>query len=88
MTDAGRIEVVLENPSKANPVSFFNRISVVDKDSGKRVLPVFYSDNYVSVLPGERDTIFIDTEKSTTPESLKIHINGWNTIPLDINISH
>ncbi len=88
MTDSGQIEVVLENPSKANPVSFFNRISVVDKDSGKRVLPVFYSDNYVSVLPGERKAIYIDNEKTTSPESFKIYINGWNTIPLEIKISN
>ncbi len=46
----GKIEVTLKN-SANSPVSFFNRISLVDAATKKRILPVFYDDNYFSVLP-------------------------------------
>ncbi|RYE08009.1 MAG: glycosyl hydrolase, partial [Sphingobacteriaceae bacterium] len=44
----GKIEVTLSNPANA-PMAFFNRLSLVDAATHKRVLPVFYDDNYVSV---------------------------------------
>lgn len=56
---AGKIEVTLNNAENA-PVSFFNRISLVDAQSKKRILPVFYDDNYFSVLPGAEKKITID----------------------------
>jgi len=55
----GKIEVTLTNPAN-NPVSFFNRISLVDAGTKQRILPVFYDDNYFSVLPGAEKKIIID----------------------------
>lgn len=55
----GKLEVKLKNDIK-NPVSFFNRLSLVESNTQKRILPVFYQDNYFSVLPGEEKTIIID----------------------------
>ncbi|RZL47471.1 MAG: glycosyl hydrolase [Pedobacter sp.] len=55
----GKIQVSLKNAINA-PVSFFNRISLVDAGSKKRILPVFYQDNYFSVLPGEEKIIILD----------------------------
>ncbi len=52
-----QLNLKLKNPSSQNPVSFFNRISVIDRNTNKRVLPVFYSDNYISIVPGEEKTI-------------------------------
>ncbi len=56
---SGKIEVTLANPAN-NPVSFFNRISLVDAGTKQRILPVFYDDNYFSVLPGAEKKIIID----------------------------
>ncbi len=76
----------LKNASSKNPVSFFNRISVVDILTNKRVLPVFYSDNYISIVPGEEKTIKIDLSALPDSKDLKIHITGWNTRPIEILI--
>jgi mannosylglycoprotein endo-beta-mannosidase len=54
-----RIVVTLRNPA-GGPVAFFNRVSLVDPATKKRLLPVFYSDNYISVLPGESKTVILD----------------------------
>lgn len=55
----GQLEVTLTNPANG-PVSFFNRISLLDPQTRKRILPVFYSDNYFSILPGAEKKITID----------------------------
>lgn len=54
-----KIAVILHNPDHSAP-AIFNRISVVDKRTKKRVLPAFYSDNYLSLLPGSSKTIYVD----------------------------
>jgi len=76
-TKDGKIKVTLTNPEE-KPVAFFNRISLINNKTKERILPTFYSDNYISVLPGESKTIIINytTQSNVTPE---VEINGWNT---------
>lgn len=64
-----RIEVQLYNPKEAAP-AFFNRISVVDKSTQKRILPTFYSDNYLTILPGDAKTIYVDPPSETVQEKM------------------
>ncbi len=76
-TKEGEIKVTLTNPAE-KPVAFFNRISLINRQTKERILPTFYSDNYISVLPGESKTITINytTQNDVTPE---VEIEGWNT---------
>ncbi|MGA2232413.1 MAG: sugar-binding domain-containing protein [Tepidisphaeraceae bacterium] len=47
--------------------------------SGERVLPVYYSDNYVSLLPGESKTITIEAaRKDLHGDEPKVFMDGWN----------
>ncbi len=72
---AGKVEVTLTNPA-GSPVAFFNRLSLVDPTTKKRLLPVFYSDNYVSVPPGQQKTVTLDyTPGATLP---LVSLEGWN----------
>src|SRR5690606_11541736 len=48
----GRTIATFQNNS--NETSFFNRLKVVDKEGGELALPVFFSDNYVTLFPGEQ----------------------------------
>ncbi len=49
-------------------------------DSKLRVLPVFYSDNYVSLVPGETKTIVIQASlKDFDGQAPEIFVDGWNT---------
>ncbi|MTK54635.1 glycoside hydrolase family 2 TIM barrel-domain containing protein [Paludibacter sp.] len=76
------IEVKMENPA-GNPLAFFNRISLVDPSTGKRLMPVFYDDNYVTVLPGTSKTIRLEyngTEKG------KVTVEGWNVQKQTISV--
>jgi len=49
----------------------------VRADTKERILPVFYSDNYISVLPGETKKV----QLSYTPagiQKLLLSVQGWN----------
>ncbi len=79
----GKIEVTLSNPAKA-PMAFFNRLSLVDASTHKRVLPVFYDDNYVSVLPGETKKVVI--ENASKLNNPQLSVSGCNLAEQFINL--
>ncbi|QES88214.1 glycoside hydrolase family 2 protein [Rhizosphaericola mali] len=81
----GKITVTFSNPKDAT-VSFFNRVSVVDKQTGDRVLPTFYSDNYVSILPGEQKTIEIEYPFQSG-KNYSLEVDGWNKKATQINLN-
>jgi mannosylglycoprotein endo-beta-mannosidase len=73
----GKIEVTISNPENSS-VAFFNRISLVNDRTKKRILPVFFSDNYISVLPGEKKTVIIEYSPSIVKEKAVVSLAGWN----------
>jgi mannosylglycoprotein endo-beta-mannosidase len=73
----GKVEVTLTN-DKQNVPAFFNRVSITDAASKERLMPVFYSDNYITVLPGEQKKIIIDCDHFKG-KNLEVSLNGWNT---------
>jgi len=81
----GKIEVILSNPS-GNPLAFFNRISLIDAVTKERILPAFYNDNYVTVIPGE--TLKTNLEYNSLPGKRKmaIEVKGWNTLKQIVEI--
>jgi mannosylglycoprotein endo-beta-mannosidase len=73
----GTLEVEISNPA-GNTVAFFNRISLVNKKTKQRILPVFYSNNYVSVLPGEKKAIMISFDQEKVNSGTEVSVAGWN----------
>ena len=58
-------------------ISFFNRIKVFDKRSGQRILPVHYSDNYFTLMPGDQQTVTLEFTSSLPKEQIEIRIESW-----------
>jgi hypothetical protein len=77
------IQVSITNPA-GNPIAFFIRLSVVNPETGERMLPVFYDKNYLSVLPGKTTVVSVSSAKPFG--RCAVQISGWNvkeqTIPL------
>ena len=65
------VKVTLRNPSKT--VALLTHLSLRHRD-GSRVLPAFYSDNFVHVFPGESRTITIDADVNDP----LVMLDGWN----------
>jgi beta-mannosidase len=71
------IKVTIHNPSKS--IALMTHLQLHQKQSGKRVLPAFYSDNYVTLTPNEARTITIEAAtKDLADDSPLIAIDGFN----------
>jgi hypothetical protein len=71
------LKTKLKNAS-ATPVLMV-RLKVTGMESGERILPVFYSDNFVSLLPGEVKIITMTLKKEDTRgEVPAVEISGFN----------
>jgi hypothetical protein len=72
------VAVTLKNPP-GNPVAFFIRVSLINPETGKRILPVFYDNNYISVLPGTNKTVHIFLDRpGQAVKNMKVSLSGWN----------
>jgi hypothetical protein len=70
------LEITLHNPT--DHIALMAHVQLRRK-SGERVLPVFYTDNYVSLLPNETKTIGIEAAQSGfNGEDPLIVLDGWN----------
>jgi hypothetical protein len=57
-------------------------LKVVREKSGDRILPALYSDNYVSLMPGERQTIYTELNHADTRgERPRMVVEGFNVAP-------
>jgi len=71
-----QLSVTLNNPGPN--IALMAHVQLRHK-SGKRVLPVYYSDNYVSLVPGEGTTITVGAELGDdVPEQVLVLVDGWN----------
>ncbi len=82
--DESRIEVHLTNTGSA--VSLENKLTLLAAD-GSRILPAYYSDNYISLLPNESRTVTIDYPTATAKSSASIALRGWNSVPQTVAVS-
>ncbi len=72
------VELTLENMSEV--VSFWNRLQVMNSETGERILPVSYSDNYFSIVPGGKKTIRIEFTIAENSGILpELRLIGWNS---------
>jgi exo-1,4-beta-D-glucosaminidase len=72
-----KVQVTLENPT--DTVAFFMYLNVVGKESGNSVLPIYWDDNYITLLPGEKRKLeayfSIGDLKGDEPV---LKVSGWN----------
>lgn len=71
------VDVTFQNPGKVP--ALMAHMQLRRAGSMERVLPVFYSDNYVSLLPGERRTVTIEADDADLKgEKPLVLVDGWN----------
>lgn len=59
-------------------ISFFNRIKLFDKQTGKRILPVHYSDNYITLMPGDQQTVTFSFQSELPESQIEVVVEGFN----------
>jgi hypothetical protein len=69
--------VHLENSSDIPALMI--RLKLYGKKTGERILPAFYSDNYIALMPGEEKEITISfKDEDTRGERPAVEISGFN----------
>lgn len=78
------IDVTLRNRSKS--IAFFNRLQLQDA-SGKPIRPSFYTDNFFTLMPGEKKVVTIETASEKMEGKVSLMFEGWNSTSLKHNLS-
>ena len=77
-----RVEVRVANAGRVPALAV--KLTLEDAE-GDRVLPAFYEDNYVSLLPGEARTIVVRYPASGAVAA-KVGVRGWNAASTQVPV--
>jgi len=77
-----RVTIRLHNPSQQ--VAFFERAELTATPDSDEILPVEYSDNYVTVFPGE--TVDLQGQPWSGVPANWVRVTGYNTPPVVVAI--
>jgi Exo-beta-D-glucosaminidase Ig-fold domain len=80
--DDAMVDISLKNNGRTP--ALLAKLTLLDA-AGDRVLPAFYSDNYVSLLPGESRTISARCP-ATGHRCSAIALRGWNVAPASVKV--
>lgn len=69
--------VEIDVVNKSGEIAFFTQLQFLDGDN-KPVRPSFYTDNFFSLLPGEKKSITIETSVTNLPTKKQMVVQGWN----------
>ncbi|MDT7828819.1 glycoside hydrolase family 2 TIM barrel-domain containing protein [Pricia sp. S334] len=71
--DAVAISATLKN--NGTVIAFLINLHVIEKETGEAILPIFWEDNFISLLPGEKRTLRATFTSTAVPE---LEVAGWN----------
>ena len=83
---AGQNSVVIGLPNPTTKVAFFQRAEVTATRDGDEILPIEYSDNYVTVFPGE--TVEVEAVVPSPLVSANwVRVSGYNSAPVEVPVA-
>jgi len=82
--DEDRPVIEISNPT--DETAFFIRLKVIN-EKDELVLPVFLTDNYFTLLPGDKTLIVLDPaglKKDSGLSGLRLFVEGWNVVQEEV----
>jgi hypothetical protein len=81
------LDVHLQNPT--SHIALMTCLKVVRSTASdapdERILPIFYEDNYISLLPGEDREVHVEFESALLKgDRPKIMVDGWNVLSFQL----
>ena len=75
----GRLKLVVEFTNPSTSVAFALNPKLLSVSTREPILPIFWEDNYFSLLPGETRTVEVQWDASPATEGkLLLKLDGWN----------
>ncbi|MEG3165692.1 LamG-like jellyroll fold domain-containing protein [Sphingomonas sp. PB2P19] len=84
-TEDGEIATTLNLANDGPTAALATKITVMNAD-GTQVLPAYFTDNYVSLLPGQRRRIEIRYPATAAKGRTTIALRGWNVTPTVVTV--
>ena len=78
------VEVKLRNPTSHWAV--MAKLTLRDAATGRRVLPAYYSDNYISIPPEQERIVTVECQHPAG--EMKLGLDGWNVDPQTIVLTN
>ncbi len=75
-SERGKISLIVKNPSES--IAFFVFFDVVDAETGEPILPIFWDDNYISLLPGEERSYNAYYFLADFNDKAQVKLKAWN----------
>jgi len=77
-------QVTVENTGTA--MAFLVRLRLLKQEGETEILPVFWEDNYFSLMPGEKRDVAVNARKSDAGDAkLELVVDGYNVAPVTIH---
>jgi hypothetical protein len=77
-TDGATTRVHVELTNSGSVVSLANKLTLFNAKTHLRTLPAYFSDNYLSLLPGQSETVDIEIPAGPSSGGLELSLRGWN----------
>ncbi|MCF6223225.1 MAG: hypothetical protein L3J34_05805 [Flavobacteriaceae bacterium] len=75
LNDEQKFTIELEN--NTNKIAFLINLKLFEKETREIILPVFWEDNFISLLAGEKRTVTVTCNSEINAE---VKVEGWNLI--------
>jgi hypothetical protein len=82
----GSIRVHVELRNTGSAVALANKMTILNAADGSRILPEYFSDNYISILPGETRDVEVEFPAAAEHGAAQLSIRGWNLAPETISV--
>lgn len=84
--EADKIFIDSEVVNNSSSLAFFTRLHIVNS-TGESIKPVYYSDNFFSLLPNEKKQVVIEVSKDyLNGDEILLSLSGWNVSKIQKNI--
>ncbi len=85
---AGLYEILLTVENGSDALAFAINPRILMEKSGDLVTPVFWDDNYFTLLPKEKKTLRVSfNEASLGKEKPVMVVDGWNVKPFEVELN-
>ena len=87
--EAGKAIIKLKVKNPSGSVAFQIHLRVTRGKDGDDVAPIFWDDNYFSLLPGEEKSLAVSYEISELGgKEAVLEVDGFNIAPATIKLAH
>jgi hypothetical protein len=79
------MQVKLKNTSTVAALN--TKLVAINAADGQQILPAFYSDNYISLMPGEERIVAVDLPGASKNSPIKLKMYGWNVEESSLDVA-